>query len=308
MRQFDIFLSYKSDDSEWVERLKGDLQKRGVHVWLDRDQIRPGDLFAEALENGLETCRAVGLVVTPKSVSSGWVKEEYYRALSLTKKSGLRLIPIWLRNAELPAFLESRQHIDFRNEADYERMIEALIWPGLTGKKIAFSAIHGVGSFDWPVLAGLISDAGFRVHASDYVETATHEIPELLKRGYRVIAVVDLFEDWLPSSEDEFRFRRPEVYAATILEVRKATKGTPDEIVFVLYQHPDAFTCVPHLLPDDLVQRFRRYFQIPKTFHDRSHGSTVTPQDKDALNRNFKDTLYRVEKLLLRTERQSQDS
>src|SRR5688500_11672103 len=111
MKQFDIFLSYKSDDSEWVERLKNDLQKRGVYVWLDRDQIRPGDRFAEALENGLATSRAVGLVVTPASVSSGWVKEEYYRALSLTEREGLQLIPILLKDAEMPAFLKSRQYV-----------------------------------------------------------------------------------------------------------------------------------------------------------------------------------------------------
>src|SRR5262245_60242341 len=123
MKDFDIFLSYKSDDSKWVERLKTDLQKRGVRVWLDRDEIRPGDLFAAALENGLETSRTVGLVVTPGSVSSGWVKEEYYRAVSLTKKSGLQLIPILLRDAVSPAFLESRQHVDFRNATDYEKMV-----------------------------------------------------------------------------------------------------------------------------------------------------------------------------------------
>jgi hypothetical protein len=102
MKPFDVFLSYKSEDSEWVERLKNELQKRGVYVWLDKDQIRPGDIFAEALENGLATSRAVGLVVTPASVSSGWVREEYFRALSLTKKSGLQLIPILLKDTEMP--------------------------------------------------------------------------------------------------------------------------------------------------------------------------------------------------------------
>jgi hypothetical protein len=30
--EFDIFLSYKSDDSEWVERLHHELRQRGVRV------------------------------------------------------------------------------------------------------------------------------------------------------------------------------------------------------------------------------------------------------------------------------------
>jgi hypothetical protein len=303
---FDIFLSYKSDDSEWVEQLRDSLQKRGVRVWLDRDQIRPGDIFAAALEKGLETSRAVALVVTPESVSSGWVKEEYYRALSLTKKSGLQLIPVLLRDAELPAFLESRQRVDFRDTTEYEQMIEKLIWPGLTGKKIVFSAIHGMGAFYWSVLADIIRNAGFRVHASDYVESAKIEIPELLKRHNRVVAVVDLFEGWFPGKKHS-PFRAPEVYAETILELREATKGTADEIVFVLYQHPDAFTGAPHNLPNDLVKRFERYFQIPKTFDDNIHDPEFTRQDQDELRCNFKDTLFKVERLLLRTEQQSRD-
>ena len=75
--QFDIFLSYKSEDFSWVKRLKESLQVRVVRVWLDKDEIRPGDLFAQALENGLETSRAVGLVITPQSLASDW--RPFYR-------------------------------------------------------------------------------------------------------------------------------------------------------------------------------------------------------------------------------------
>ena len=78
--EFDIFLSYKSEDAEWVERLWRALDKRGRRVWVDRNEIRPGDFFAEALERGLESSRSIGLVVTANSFESGWVREEYYRA------------------------------------------------------------------------------------------------------------------------------------------------------------------------------------------------------------------------------------
>ena len=50
-------------------------------VWLDKDEIRPGDLFAKALEQGLAASRAVALVVSPEAMASGWVEREYYRAL-----------------------------------------------------------------------------------------------------------------------------------------------------------------------------------------------------------------------------------
>lgn len=119
-KTFDIFLSYKSDDFAWTNTLRGDLQKRGVRVWLDRSEIRPGDLFVEALENGLETSRAVGLVVSPRSMASTWVREEYYRALSLSQGKGLQLIPLLLETAELPGFLSGREYVDFRIDQSFE--------------------------------------------------------------------------------------------------------------------------------------------------------------------------------------------
>jgi hypothetical protein len=114
MKQFDVFLSYKSDDHVWVQGLKRALQARGVRVWLDQDQIRPGDRFVGALERGLESSRSVALVATPASISSGWVEDEYARALTLSNLGQLQLIPLLLRDALLPGFLSNRQYVDFR--------------------------------------------------------------------------------------------------------------------------------------------------------------------------------------------------
>ena len=107
--EFDIFLSYKSLDSAWVENLRLGLQQRGIKVWLDKHQIRPGDLFVRALEHGLDSSRCVGMVVTPESLSSGWVEEEYSRAVALSATKRLKLIPILLRDAESPGFLAGRR-------------------------------------------------------------------------------------------------------------------------------------------------------------------------------------------------------
>ncbi len=117
-KQFDAFLSYSSKDRTWANHLKEALHKQGLKVWLDHDQIRPGELFANALERGLEESKAVALIVSPESMESGWVEEEYRRALSLTqqRKQPLQLIPVIQREAELPGFLATRQWVDFREE------------------------------------------------------------------------------------------------------------------------------------------------------------------------------------------------
>jgi formylglycine-generating enzyme required for sulfatase activity len=133
-----VFLSHSSRDKPWVIQLKDALRRYGVSVWLDKDEIRPGDHFGEALEQALDNSRTVALIVSPEAVTSGWVKEEYYRALALATARGtaVQIIPVILRKAELPGFLQSRNWVDFRDESSYAQSVWQLAW-GITGEKPA---------------------------------------------------------------------------------------------------------------------------------------------------------------------------
>jgi hypothetical protein len=134
--KFDVFLSHNSTDKPWVSEFKGMLERKGLRVWLDKDEIRPGDLFAKALEHGISSSKAVAIIVSPESLASSWVEEEYYRALSLANstRQNLRLIPILLRGADLPAFLSSRHWIDCRQGAALDDVADQLIW-GISGQR-----------------------------------------------------------------------------------------------------------------------------------------------------------------------------
>ena len=125
----DVFLSHNSIDKDWVIELKNNLQCYGISVWLDKDEIRPGDLFAKTLEEGLASSRAVALIVSPEAVASGWVEAEYYRALSLVNNqlSSLRLIPVILRDAPLPGFAKDRNWVDFRDKDNYAQNVWKLV-------------------------------------------------------------------------------------------------------------------------------------------------------------------------------------
>ncbi len=136
MTQFDVFLSHNSVDKPWVIELKNNLLRYGVSVWLDQDEIRPGDIFVKALEKGLAESGAMALIISPESMNSEWVEAEYYRAVALSqnKKVALQLIPVILRDAELPGFLTDRSWVDFRDGANYPQSVRDLVW-GITGKK-----------------------------------------------------------------------------------------------------------------------------------------------------------------------------
>jgi hypothetical protein len=51
-----VFISYVRENSEILDRLAEELRSYGVKVWLDRNEIRPGcrwkDAIRDAIENG----------------------------------------------------------------------------------------------------------------------------------------------------------------------------------------------------------------------------------------------------------------
>lgn len=127
--QFDVFLSYSSDDEWWVSKLKDALSRYGVSVWPDQGEIRPGDLSDEALKQVLDNCRAVALIVSPAAIASGWVEEENDRVLLLaeTRQPPLQIIALILAEAELPDFLQSRDSVDFQDETSYSENVYNLV-------------------------------------------------------------------------------------------------------------------------------------------------------------------------------------
>ena len=157
--KFDIFLSYKSEDHEWVNNLKNSLLIRGVSVWLDKDEIRPGDLSANALENGISNSKNIAIIITPESIKSKWVQEEYYRAVSLSKEQNLNIIPCILREAKIPGFLSSRQYIDFTDSNQFKVNVNHLVFPGISGKRIIVESFtHNIWDGQWRELDNLFHE------------------------------------------------------------------------------------------------------------------------------------------------------
>jgi hypothetical protein len=128
-KRFDVFLSHSSVDNDSARQLKESLASRGMTAWLDLDEIRAGEVFVGALEAGLQNSDSVVILVSPESMSSGWVNEEYSRALAISEKRGapMPVIPALLRNAELPGFLANRSWVDFRDPDRFEEGVDALV-------------------------------------------------------------------------------------------------------------------------------------------------------------------------------------
>lgn len=139
---FDVFLSYHSGDSEWVSQLKGELVSRGIRVWLDSEQIRPGDRFTGALASAIDQVGSVVVVLSPGSVRSPWVEEEF--SLALAKRR--RVIAVLIEEVEPPGFLQGRTWVDFRDPSAFDASVEQLVF-GITGSRTSGSTASEAPSY-----------------------------------------------------------------------------------------------------------------------------------------------------------------
>lgn len=114
-----IFLSHTSIDKPFVEKLAKDLKRLGINVWFDKYEIKVGDSLVRKIEEGIKANEYLGIILTPEALRSEWVRNELDAAWAKqmqTRKIGI--LPILLRDCEIPLFLASKKYADFRTDYD----------------------------------------------------------------------------------------------------------------------------------------------------------------------------------------------
>ena len=124
--EFDVFLSYNSEDLSTVKELSKKLKKRGLKVWLDKDEVVPGDRWQDELEKIIQTTKTAAVIVGKKGIGP-WEKLEWQSILSENVDRGLRVIPVLLPEASsqpiIPIFLKAINWVDFRGGITEEKLI-----------------------------------------------------------------------------------------------------------------------------------------------------------------------------------------
>jgi photosystem II stability/assembly factor-like uncharacterized protein len=114
------FISYCRTDSEFALRLAEDLKESGAAVWLDQIDIIPGAPWDVAVENALNLCGCLLVILSPQAVASANVLDE----VSFALRSEKRIIPVLYRECKIPLRLHRLQHLDFSR--DYDRGFKIL--------------------------------------------------------------------------------------------------------------------------------------------------------------------------------------
>jgi WD40 repeat protein len=115
------FFSYCRDDSDCALRLAEDLKAAGAVVWIDQLDIEPGMRWDRAVQDALNNCPRMLVILSPASVNSDNVLDEVARALRKQKT----VIPVLYLECDIPLQLERHHHIDFRT--DHARGLKVLL-------------------------------------------------------------------------------------------------------------------------------------------------------------------------------------
>lgn len=117
----NIFVSYSRKDADFALQLARSLSDMGSDVWIDVQDIPPGMKWSSAIQQGLDVCDALVVVISPDAMASHNVEDEWQYALDQKKP----VIPLLWRPAKLHFQLSRVQYIDFQNQA-YPQALSAL--------------------------------------------------------------------------------------------------------------------------------------------------------------------------------------
>lgn len=123
-----IFLSHNRKDKKFVRRLANSLTRYGARVWVDEAEMRAGESLVYKIQQAIKQTQYLGVILSPDSVESEWVKKEVEIALN-DEIAGerVKVIPILVRTCEIPGFLQGKIYIDFRRKNNWDTGLLALV-------------------------------------------------------------------------------------------------------------------------------------------------------------------------------------
>jgi hypothetical protein len=129
---YDLFISHSSSDKEWVSHLVEALNKTTTNkkftIWFDEDHILGGDYILKQIEDGIKNSRFIAVVLTPESINSDWVSFERVIFQTMDPMGNhKKVIPILLKDCDIPPGLAALKHLDFRDSKHFDKRLQQLI-------------------------------------------------------------------------------------------------------------------------------------------------------------------------------------
>lgn len=96
LKQWDVFISYASEDRDSVARpLAEGLRHHGLRVWFDEFELRVGDSLVESINLGLSNSSYGVVILSPNFLHKKWTQKELAALISLDEIERRRILPVW---------------------------------------------------------------------------------------------------------------------------------------------------------------------------------------------------------------------
>lgn len=103
-----VFISYSHEDQEYARKLADELDTRNIEYWMD-DRIDYGSKWARVIQEKLENCQAVIVILTANAYNSDWVQGE----IAFAQQEKKVIYPVLLEG-KVWVSLASAQYVDVR--------------------------------------------------------------------------------------------------------------------------------------------------------------------------------------------------
>lgn len=113
-----VFISYARADAPFATRLANSLLKQNFDVWLDLYRLSPGRSWARQIGEALDACQVMVVVLSPRSVASENVEDEWNYYLDQRKQT----VCVRVEPCKVPYRLSKLQYVDF-HESDYDQAL-----------------------------------------------------------------------------------------------------------------------------------------------------------------------------------------
>lgn len=114
-----IFVSYSRLDKPFVDRLCTALLNDNFKVWRDEWKLGYGDSLTTNIRAAIGQASFLLVVLSDFSLASSWVEQEIQAGLLAEDKSRpLTIVPLVIRDCEIPVSLKDRVFVDFRTDFD----------------------------------------------------------------------------------------------------------------------------------------------------------------------------------------------
>jgi len=132
-KTYDVYISYHRGDREWVENdLIPELKRARLKYFLDTADLQPGDDWTSKLEQGIMNSCSILVVLSPYYLKSDLAQFELDKAFDLANQQETTLIPVLLRQTQLPVQFSDIQYVDFTAFERLEIVAQQELWKRLT--------------------------------------------------------------------------------------------------------------------------------------------------------------------------------